>query len=280
MKITEPGVYDIDAETYHGDPVPSGSLSSSGARKLLNTCPAKFAHETAHPSAPTADMEFGTIAHKEVLGVGPELVVIEAADWRTKAAKEKAAEARARGAVPLLAADYAAVKAMAKALREHQDALALLSAGKAEQTLVWRDEDTGIWCRALVDWLRTPGPGRLIVPDYKTCRSAHPDDIAKSMHSYGYHQQAAWYLDGIRALGLADDPAFVLICQEKTEPYLVTIAQPDAMALRIGAHRNSQARQIYRDCRDAGTWPGYASDVVSVGLPAWAENRFLEEITP
>lgn len=38
--ITEPGVYDLPAEVYHADPVEGGSLSSTGARKLLPpSCP-------------------------------------------------------------------------------------------------------------------------------------------------------------------------------------------------------------------------------------------------
>jgi len=37
--ITEPGVYALPADVYHADPVAGGSLSSSGAKKLL-ACPA------------------------------------------------------------------------------------------------------------------------------------------------------------------------------------------------------------------------------------------------
>jgi hypothetical protein len=48
--ITEPGVYDIAEDHYHADPVPGGSLSNSGAKKLLPpSCPAKFAYEREHP---------------------------------------------------------------------------------------------------------------------------------------------------------------------------------------------------------------------------------------
>ena len=40
--ITEPGVYDVPFDEYLRDPVPGGSLSTSGARLLLDTCPAIF----------------------------------------------------------------------------------------------------------------------------------------------------------------------------------------------------------------------------------------------
>ncbi|MGW9447058.1 hypothetical protein, partial [Bacillus mobilis] len=48
--ITRPGVYDgIPEAVYHRDPVPGGSLSSSGARKLLApSCPALFKYDQEH----------------------------------------------------------------------------------------------------------------------------------------------------------------------------------------------------------------------------------------
>src|SRR5438270_12221695 len=100
--VTAPGVYDLPEYVYHADPVPGGSLSQSGAKKLLATCPARFRYERDHPPAPTDAMELGTAAHKLVLGIGPDLVEVEAKDWRTKAAQEAAEVARARGAVPVL----------------------------------------------------------------------------------------------------------------------------------------------------------------------------------
>ena len=60
LTITAPGVYDIPAEDYHRDPVPGGSLSSTGARKLLPpSCPAKFRYEQDNPPTPTAALDFG-----------------------------------------------------------------------------------------------------------------------------------------------------------------------------------------------------------------------------
>ena len=52
MTITEPGVYEMPAEEYHADPVEGGSLSSTGARRLLEMAPARWRYEQAHPSPP------------------------------------------------------------------------------------------------------------------------------------------------------------------------------------------------------------------------------------
>lgn len=275
-----PGVHRMTADEYHRGPIAAVSLSSTGARKLLPpSCPARFRHDQLNGTEPKAHFDIGHAAHKLVLGTGPDLVVVDADSWRTKAAKEAADEARAVGAVPLLPADHDQVQAMAKALRADPLAAALLDPdeGLAEQALVWPDRRTKVLRRALLDWLPETGTGRTIIPDYKTCASAAPDDLAKAVHRFGYHQQADWYLTGAQALGLAgDDAAFVFICQEKVAPYLVTVIEPDHIAMRIGKALNHQAIGIYDWCHSNDVWPGYADDVVSVALPRWVEAEFEE----
>ncbi|MBO0827768.1 MAG: hypothetical protein J2P24_08300 [Streptosporangiales bacterium] len=50
VMITEPGVYNLPAAVYHADPVPGGSLSQSGAKKLLPpSCPALYRYWADHP---------------------------------------------------------------------------------------------------------------------------------------------------------------------------------------------------------------------------------------
>jgi hypothetical protein len=277
--ITEPGLYTLTAAEYHADPVLGGSLSSSGARTILD-CPALFRHEQDNPQPPKKTFDLGHAAHRLVLGDGPELVRIDADEWRTDAVKAKVREVRARGAVPLKPAEWDQVHAMAAALLQHPVAARLFEpgTGTAESAGFWRDDRTSVMRRVLWDWRPNPGPGRMVIPDYKTCRSAAPDDLGKAMHEYGYHQQADWYRAGAQALGLADEhAAFVFVCQEKTAPYLVTVFEPDAIAMRIGAARNRAALDLYARCVETGHWPGYTADIAYLPLPAWAEKRDTEE---
>lgn len=280
--ITEPGVYDdLRAETYHADPVPGGSLSSTGARKLLPpSCPALYRHWADNRQPANPDFDFGHAAHLLVLGDGPPLVVVDADDWRTKAARAARDDAYEAGAVPLLAADHDRVQAMAAALRTHPVASALFrpEAGKPEQSLFWTDPVTGTWRRARLDWLPEPSAGRTVLADYKTCRSAAPDHLQRAIHDYGYHQQAGFYLDGAVALDLAGpDAAFVFVFQEKTAPYLVTVAQVDALALQVGRYLNRQALDLYAECSRTGHWPGYSDDVELIPLPRWVEAQYRDE---
>ena len=79
----------MDEATYHGDPVPGGSLSSTGARKLLPpSCPALFRWQQDHPVHKDV-FDFGSAAHRLVLGAGPEIALLDYDNMRTKAAQEE-----------------------------------------------------------------------------------------------------------------------------------------------------------------------------------------------
>jgi PDDEXK-like domain of unknown function (DUF3799) len=280
MSGYEPGVYSIPEADYFADP----ALSCSGAKLLLPpNCPALFRYRQDHPeSASRKDVfDLGSAAHREVLGAGPDLAVINADSWQTKAAREKRDAARAEGRTPVLAADYERVKAMAEAIRRHPEAGPLLDpdrGGKAEQCLFWTDEDTGVPCRARLDLLPEPDWGRYIAVDYKTAEHAGLESVIKATANYGYYLQDDWYRAGIQALGLDGDPGFVFVFQEKDPPYLINVVQLDADARAAGRVRARQAREIFRDCTESGLWPGYEAEnvrlyddtIATISLPPWA----------
>jgi len=271
----EPGVYDgISLDEYHSD---TTTLSSSGARKLLApSCPALFKYEQDNPPDNKDHLEFGSAAHTLVLGEGTEPTYLPYASWTGKAAQAERRELRAAGEIPMLEKQQADLEGIAAAVRRHPIASALFQPGfgKAEQSLYWTDGDTGVPCRARPDWLPAPSGGRFIVPDLKTTLSADLESLSKSIAKFGYHQQAAWYLKGVRATGLAERPLFVFVFVEKTAPYLITVVQLDNDALDIGRRLNNTALSIYRECVESGRWPAYAEDVEIVSLPQYVANQF------
>lgn len=286
--ITEPGVYDLPAETYHRDPVVGGSLSNTGAKKLLTpNCPAIFKAWIDGRGEPETkkEFDFGRAAHRHVLSAGDDTVVIagDGADenaWRTKSDKARVAEVRAAGKTPVKPNQVEQIEEMAAAIRANTTAAALLdpASGKAEQTLVMRDPKTGVWCRALVDWLRHPEPaGRLLLVDYKTAAEVDPESIAKAIASYGYFKQGPWYMECAEQLGLsAVEPAFLFIFQRKTAPYLVTVTQLTPEDVARGREAAAGARELYAWCRRTGRWPGYGDEVLSVPMAFWARTQHDE----
>lgn len=278
--ITTPGVYNLPAEVYHTDPVPGGSLTSTGARRLVEVPPARWRYEQDHPPEPTPAMILGTAVHSLLLGAGPRVVRVDADDWRGRAAREARAAACAAGDVALLRADYARAEAMADAVMAHPITGRLLdpARGRPEQTLVWQDPESGVWCRAMVDHLpHQREDTRPILVDLKTTRSADGRALGKTVAQHGYHQQAAWYLAGYRALHPGSDPAFLFAFVEREPPYLVRVVELDEQALDLGAELNRRALRTYAECTATGRWPGHTSEIELVSLPAWASGR-LEEL--
>ena len=285
LVVTEIGVYDgIPAEDYHKDPVPGGSLSSTGLKVLAKPAGgAKFKAWRDGPIRTSKAFNFGHAAHKEVLGEGAPMQVFPAYDARTKEGKvirAEVQEAIAGGTIAVTEDELTKVKAMVAEIRRHPLASALLDPedGKSEQAMFWRDWKSGLWCRSMVDRLREPSNGRLILADYKTADSAEEEKFSKAAWSYGYSQQADHYSTGALELGLADDVPFVFIVQEKEPPFLVNVIQLDDNAMKIGAHLNRKAIDLYAECVETNTWPGYPEDVSVISLPPYIESRFSEEI--
>jgi hypothetical protein len=278
----EPGFYDDIAEAdYHRDPA---SLSHSGAKAILRA-PALFRHEQLHPVV-KREYDFGSAAHRLVLGVGDPIVIVErtdtktgeiseADDYKTPSSRAHADKIRAENGIPLLRKEYDVVQAMADELSCHQLAMELLSEGRPEVSAYAPDEETGIMRRCRFDWL-----GTTILVDYKSAESADPAAFGRKAADFGYHQQAPWYLDLARQLGHPAE-AFAFIVQMKKPPYLVTVTELVPRAVERGRELNRRALQMYRDCLEADSWSGYVPDTefASVDLPPWAYTDHEVELS-
>src|SRR5690606_37760265 len=71
--VTKPGlIHNMPDATYHSDPVPAGSLSSTGARLLLDS-PARYHHELNNRQGRRA-FDVGHVIHTKILGTGAPIV--------------------------------------------------------------------------------------------------------------------------------------------------------------------------------------------------------------
>lgn len=290
VAVTSPGtIDDLPLEQYIADPVPGGSLSSSGARLLVKPGgPAKYRARTDQPAAPSDAMQLGTALHTKVLGVGPRHRVPcdvkgnPYVRWDSNAAREAVAEIRSAGDIPVKADDAAKVDAMAEAILGHPDARTLIETpGRPEVSAFVQDDVTGVWMRARFDWLPDTDGGSLLLWDLKSTRDASDDGCARAIGDYGYHQQADWHSDVAARLGLADQVALVLVMQETTAPFLVNVVAPARDDLRRAALLNAHARHLFRSCRADDTWPGYSTEIHTVAMKPWAvtmeESVFEDE---
>lgn len=276
--ITVPGLYyGVQNESYHAD---RNSLSVSGAKTIVKQSLAHFRYQQDHP-VHKAVFDVGSAAHSLALEGHldgfvevPDSLLSSNGALSTKAAKEWVGEQRAAGLVPLKSDVVRDIEGMAEALRGHPAAKVLLAKGQAEVS-AYREHDSGLLLRARYDWLPDD---RSIIPDYKTAATAEVGGFQRNAATMGYHQQAAWYIDMAKALGIHSDPSFLFVVQEKTAPYLVNVIEFDVTALDYGRQLNEKAISMFNHAVKTNEWPGYPMND-PIPLPKYAEydaERLLE----
>lgn len=281
--ITTTGVFDLDEATYHGDPCPEPSLSSSVAKLLINRSArhAQDAHPRLNPDhRPEHNQKFdlGSAFHTLFLRKGAEIVEIDANDYRSNAAKEARDQARAAGKIPMLKSQLTRAVAMVKAVQDqvldHDELRIAFAAGQPERTIIWR-EANGIWCRALLDWMPEQGDA---YPDLKSTETAaHPDSWGRGvMFNNDYDIQDAWYRRGLRALGLSEDPYVVFVAAELDEPlHLMATHRCSPSAAALADRMVENAVDLFGWCLKNKRWPGYAKQTAWHDAPVWREERML-----
>jgi hypothetical protein len=276
------GVYQMFEQQYHSDPCPEPSLSSSIAGIIWHRTPwhGWMAHPKLNPAYEHKDsgaFDLGTAAHAVLLeGNESKICVIDADDWRTKAAKEQRDEARASGLIPMLPPQYREVMQMAESARvaiEESEIAGILEDGKPEQTLIAEYE--GIWLRGRLDWLTT---NRKTILDYKTVgRSANPESFLRSsVFNYGYDIQAAFYRLLNRLTGGPEDARYLWLVQEIEAPYAASICGASPSLIECGERKLFSVISKWQECMMTGEWPGYSKRIAWLEAPAWELGKVEE----
>lgn len=268
---------------YQDDPCPVPSLSAGLVRILTDETPAHAwqAHPRLNPdykeSAAAENMDIGSAAHALLFEGADNMQVIEADDFRTKAAREQRDDARASGKFPILARKYSMVQAVvasAKAAWDRNEDLAgyRLADGKPEQTIVWNEAES--WFRCRPDWMSND---RKIIIDGKfTETSAHPNAYARQIANMGYDSRGAFYLRGNTATGSAEDAVYVFLVCEIQPPYACAFIGLPPAYVALGASKVESAIAIWRRCMASGKWEGYAARIYYPDPPGYAVAQWEE----
>lgn len=274
----------MPADEYHRDPCPEPSLSSHIASVLYQRTPlhAFYKHPRLNPnyrSEERNEFDFGTAVHAMVLEDGGSIEIIDADDWRTKAAKEMRDAARLRGKTPILAHKMVAV--------ERAAAQVALYMGQTEFKADWPDGlsevsmfalDGGVWLRGRLD--RISADQRIIFDLKTTSGSAEPSDFCRKIVPLGYDIQAAMYRRLVR-LTCDTDAAFMWVVVEDDEPYGVSVVGCDPGFVQIGDRKLDICIKTWARCLKSGAWPGYDTRTAWAGPTAWelaaSEDRALKE---
>lgn len=167
--------------------------------------------------------------------------------------------------------------AIRDAVRSDHVAMKYLEHGHAEVTLVWADRETGILCKARLDWVSDEH----VIVDLKGTANASQWTFGAEAYRRQYHVQQAFYLDGYETLFPTTQPQSKILAVEYTPPHdSVVFNLPDEV---LGIGRDAYRGYLNRlaECREAKAWPGRASGTeMDLMLPkyAWPDDGGLEEL--
>lgn len=217
----------------------------------------------------TPAMRLGQMIHRAMLEPdtvkGAWVVKPEGMNFATKDGKEwKAAQT-----LPIITQEEAdTITGMRDSVHAHPAVKRVLANARTEVSLFANGED-GVLRKARIDAL--PESGNVIV-DIKSCQSADADLMAKSVVSYRYDVQAAYYLDICKLLGI-DKSEFLFVCVEKQPPYAVAVYALDQDAIEWGRKQYRADLALLKRCEAEDHWPAFTQDITTLALPAWAQRQ-------
>lgn len=236
----------------------------------IRRSPLHLQHYLTNPKEDTPAMLIGRVFHAmvEAEATGNEKIVSESVavwtggDRRGKAWEEfKLAHAN-RDIVK--ANELQDLERMRDSLFRHQDARAIIKGSTFEATAIWKDESTGVGCKARLDMYRDG-----FVCDIKTSADIDYDAFVRSAFNFGYHRQGAWYMDAARAVTGLTPSNFVMFVVEKEAPYAVRLFRYEDEAIAAGRAENRKNLDLYAVCKKANSWPGFPEPEL-LALPRWA----------
>jgi PDDEXK-like domain of unknown function (DUF3799) len=266
----------LSNEEYHRL---DGAISNSmlkAFRECRKDYHAAYVAKTQPKDEPSDAMVLGTLAHMAVLE--PERWISETiagpvCDRRTTAGKKAYAEflENSNGKTIVTAAQYDQVMAMREAVYANETAMSWLNMdGEVEQSLYWTDEETRMPCKRRTD--KRAGLAildlKFVTPKYG--KGIDPEAFAGICKSFGYHQQAAWYLAGERAVASVDPPFVFIGCSTK-EPHEIACYELDTESIGLGFAQNRRSLMDLADCLNTGDWRApHEKRTTLLGLPKYS----------
>ena len=261
---------------YHARPEISKSDLDLLARSPLHL---KMKNELKNP--PSDALILGSAVHKIVLerkDFSNEFKIAPATDKRTKEGKAIHEEflKKLGGKTPINWASIRTAIKIADSVSSIKETARLLKDGLAEQSYFSDINGVAVKCRP--DFYNEK-IGAVI--DLKTTSDASATGFARSVASFNYHIQAAFYSDILKSLN-KEVNYFLFIAVETKSPYFVGFYELDAAAMEQGRKAYLELLELYKYCKEHDEWWGYAKKdgdkieaVQTLSLPAW---KFYEQI--
>jgi len=218
----------------------------------------------------SAAMRKGTAFHTQVIEprlFSQEIIIEPAIDKRTKAGKEKYQEflAKSDDKTIISEADKLDVIEMEDSIFRHSAAKRLIEFAEHKEISIFTDShpEFQIPMKIRPDLLC---PKLKACVDLKSTTDASRDKFKWDVKKFGYHKQAAFYLELLEVMFPGVYDTFIIIACESSPPYGVAIYEIDEKNIDQARREMFPLLRKYKECLDSGVWGGYSSDVLSIGF--------------
>ena len=240
----------------------------------MRKSPAHYAHALTNRRKDTSALNTGSALHTLVFE--PETYAERFTTYTASKSKgegsRKAWEAfqesaKERGLTILDTDDEERAKGCAEAVQAKASAYIAPSKGRAEIPITWTDADTGLLCKARLDWLTID---RLLI-DLKSTRSTEERAFANQAWKLGYFHQQSFYSMGVAAATgcTLDEVPFLFVAVESEPPYDVALFEPCEES-RQAAHEDvKRLMTLLAECQRTGRYPGRYEEPRILKAPAY-----------
>ncbi len=179
----------------------------------------------------------------------------------------------------LLRSEFEQVQKMASAIKCHSWIDRAILVGEKEVSYRFIDPISGIPCKIRPDAI-CGGLVRPVLWELKTTRDPSEAAWVRDAAIFGYHRQAAFYIEGLKNSGFLFEkfPFFMYAVIGSVEPYDVFVYRLDQEALDLGKHENEQSFRELKERRLNNDWrERNHGKIATVSLPAWYLKKGWEE---
>lgn len=306
--VKEPGAYRTPMSWYHTQGIcPGPSISSSGLRRIAMESPWHFwmssdLNPNRYPAKEDSDaLILGKATHALVLGdenFDREFVYVpkdaprKPTPQQIKAYDEgratdigiesvefwRAFDDEAEGRLMLTDVQIEKIARMSENIKQSPEAVAALTGGMTEISMIWQDEITGVWVKSRPDVLPDNG---FDAADLKTFAPRVTDlkrAVQQAVTQNAYHMQMALAAMGAEAVFGMTTKEFILIFAQSTEPHCVIPVRLDEESLYIGTFLCRKAINTFADCLAREEWPGPVTGILDYTIPPSLLEKYYEEI--
>jgi len=273
------GFVEIPSKEYHATRAVSQSLL-----KWLAQSPSKLRwhldHRKEEKDSPAR--RIGSAVHCAILE--PEkfetsVVVMPDLDRRTKVGKAAYEEfqALADDKIILKNDEMDIVNRIYQKSRNDDLLNKLFKTGKKELSFFLKDPSTGLVLRSRPDNILEKKSGALYLVDLKTTDCAQEYVFSRDILKYGYHVQAAFYMDIYEQVTGRRPDGFVIVAVEKSRDCDYTTWTIPEDVLREATKEYRGWLEQFKRCLVTNEWPGYSKSVIEFTLPKWKQQQLENE---